>query len=217
MIVNRTDTIGVFQFEDTVNTSDNGGTNGTVTGTTAYVDTISGKGFDFDGSSRVSIGNSSLSNSSNITALLRMNLDTHTTNDKIFAKRSTANGNGFYLYIASSGGDVIRFRCRNAADSTWVAAELVMPETIPYAIRCEINLGTEITLSYYTIDGAFTTTTTAFTDSTYATNTDNINIGDFESGGQGMDGSIDDFTIIEGLISDEDFYRYYLGMGITDL
>jgi len=215
MIVNRTDAIANFQFEDNV-TNSTGGTNGTVTGTTQYSNSISGRAFDFDGSTRIEYGNSGLSNSSDLTLLLRLNADTHTNGDKVFAKAgSTAEG--FYLFVNSAASDIYTWRVRNAADSAFVAVNITMPETQVYAIRCEIKLTNEITVSYYTTAGVLSTASTAFVDSTYASNASNMSLGDLAGGNNGFDGKIDDFTVVTGLLTDEDFYRYYMGLGITDL
>ena len=216
MIVNRADCIIKCQFEDNVTNLVSGGTSGTVTGSAAYVDSTKGRAFDFDGSTYIEFGNSDLSDSSDLTVFLRMNLDTHTTGDKIFAKRTTASANGFYMTVTASATDTLRFRIRNAADSAWVTVDLVLPETNLYAIRCEINLGTEITLSAYTTAGVLTTASTAYTSGRYTSNSDNICLGDLTAGNNGMDGKIDDFTVVKKILSDEDFYRYYMGMPISD-
>lgn len=216
MVINRSDSIGVFQFEGNVNTSDNGGTNGIVTGTTQYNTGLSGRCFDFDGSTIINIGESGLSNSSDLTVFLRMNLDSHSTGDAILAKKTSGVTDGFLFQMATAGTDTMRFIVRNAANSAWVEVNDVMPENTVYAVRLQIDLGNEITMDYYTTDGVLTTNSTAFSDSTYTSNSDNITLGN-QTSGNACDGEIDDVCIFTSLLTDEDFYRYYLGLGVTDL
>ena len=217
MIINRSDCIANFQFEENVTNSVISGTNGTVTGTTQYADSISGKAFDFDASTYVDIGNGSLSNSSDLTIFLRMNLDAHSAGDKIIVKGGFTSTDGWELVVASAATDTIRFRVRNSADTSWINADLILPETSLYAIRCEVNLSNNITLSAYTTGGVYTTATTTFSDSDYSNATENISIGDNTVGSNAMDGTVDDVTIVKSILTDEDFYRYYIGLGITDV
>ncbi len=212
MIINRSDCIINAQFEeDVINSS---GTNGTVTGTEQYIDSISGQGFDFDGSTYVSFGNSGLSNASDLTIFTLIDLDTQTNGDKMFGKRTAGNANAFFMTITATAA---LFRVRNAANSAWVSASLTVDMTTVRAMRFEINLTNDITVSAYDSSGVLTTVSTAFADATYTTNADDITTGDLDGGNDGMDGYIDNFTVITSILTDEDFYRYYMGLGITDL
>ena len=120
MIINRSDCISNFQFEGNVNNSVVSGTNGTVTGTEQYKSSISGKAFDFDGSNRVGVGNGSLSNSSNLTIFLKMNMDTLPTGGVIFSKKTSGTANGFLFNVTVSATNELRFRVRTASGSAWV-------------------------------------------------------------------------------------------------
>ena len=216
MIINRSDALINAQFEGNA-TNSTGGTNGTWSGTEQYADSISGKAADFDGSSRVEFGNSGLSNSSSFTVFLRMNLDTHTGGDRVFSK-TASTANGFWLWVNSAASDTFRFYIRNGTDTALVFAEITLPENTAYAIRCVLDLvNDEMTVSAYENDGTFSTSSTVYTQSDYTSNADNITVGNFSGGGNGSDGLVDDFTFIEGLLSEEDFYRFYMGLGVTDL
>lgn len=218
MLINRSDTLGVFYFENSLNTSDSGGSNGTVTGTEQYADSISGKGFDFNGSTRVGVGQGSLSNSTDLTILMKMNLDSLASGDVMFAKKTSGITKGFLFNVNNAGVDDLRWRVRNAADSAFIECISTLPENNVYAVMLEIELGVEIRLSYYKIDGTLTTVSTAFTDSTYATDSSEISIGN-QISGQACDGKIDEVIIKTGIFVNplEEFYRYYLGLGISDL
>jgi hypothetical protein len=110
----------------------------------------------------------------------------------------------------------MRFRVKGGAAS-YTNVSLNLSETNLYALRMEIKINNEITISSYGVDGSYNTASTAFPYTVYTSTTDNITIGDASNGFNGVDGVADDFTVITSLLPEEDFYRYYMGLGVTDL
>ena len=74
MIINRSDAQFFYQFENNV-TDSLGLNSGTVNGTAAYIDSISGKSFDFNGSTQIDTGLGSLDNTKPFSLMMRADFD----------------------------------------------------------------------------------------------------------------------------------------------
>lgn len=215
MIINRSDAIQVFQFEGNVNTSIPSGTNGTVTGTEQYASGVSGQAFDFDGASFVDSG-VNFSGTGDFTILLRGDITSEDGNVRRYVSNLSSTNGFFFLYNGGSG--VYFFRVRGSSGNIDLSIADSNFSEDPYAFMLYFKSSTEIGIKAFDSNGVFQTFTTAHGDATWVNSANNIHIGAKSDDSQWMDGSIDDVVVIDGaVLTDEDFYRYYMGFGITDL
>lgn len=222
MLINRKDARLYYPLEGNVNDYAGGGADASVNGTSTYVDSISGKAFDFDGSTQINTGIANLNNGS-FSVLLRGSFDAFTSNQRLISYQTSGTGNPSWLLRYDNTASSVKFFVRNQADSGYhtceIADSLLSTGTI-YAIHAYFDAGTEVGIEVYEQDGTLNTNTSSTTDTTFTNNSSNLVIGsdsNLSSPTDYLNGVIDDCIYIDGSkITSDEFYRFYLGLGLED-
>lgn len=229
MLLNRSDILFYYQFEG--NTNDSIAiNNGTVIGTELYTPSMSGMGFDFNGATYIDTGidASLLDNTKPFTMLLRgrfINYEEE-NQDKVFiaCREKGENQEGFILQYLDSA-NTIRLGVRNAANTSSNFAEITATTVNEedYAVICAgFYPNNKIFISNFSLKGFSNTTETLIPSESSWSNSNNVGnifIGSTSPTNSisNMDRDLDTICFLQGEVSDEDIYRFYMGLGLTDL
>ena len=173
MIINRSDSLIYYPFEGNVNDFSGNSNNGTVNGTDTYVDSISGKAFDFDGSTQIDTGVSSMGTGS-FSILLRGSFDMFTSNRRFISKQQPGDSGGWLLFYNNAVGQL---RLSVYLSGAYVTCDVSVSSSTIYAVYAYFDSANEIGLQVYQTDGTLTTNTTSTAVASYTDAGRNIAIG----------------------------------------